>query len=95
MPMKKSIYKIPGGKLVKIFLDEHEGVVTSIKITGDFFLHPEEAIEALEQVLVGVELNEGMIGSAIDRFLAENKVTCFGVDTEGLAKAIMMCVGGG
>ena len=41
------------GKIVKIKLDynKESQLIHSIKITGDFFLHPEEIIEHLEQGL--------------------------------------------
>ena len=47
-----------GGKLVCIDVSATEGKVSSVKITGDFFLHPEDRITALEESVVGVLLSE-------------------------------------
>ena len=49
----KSIYKVPNGKLLKIFLEfnEKNNSIESIKITGDFFAYPEETIEIMENKL--------------------------------------------
>ena len=43
----KSIYKIPNGKLLKIALEYNEksNSIDRIRIMGDFFAYPEEAIE--------------------------------------------------
>ncbi len=48
--------KVAGGKLVSIELSAEDGVVSGVKITGDFFLHPEESISDLESSLVGVKI---------------------------------------
>lgn len=44
--------KIPRGKLVCIDAECEDGRILSVKITGDFFLHPEERIEKLERALI-------------------------------------------
>lgn len=48
--------KVKGGKLVCIEVWAEGGTASKVKITGDFFLHPEDAIDALERSLVGVDL---------------------------------------
>jgi len=45
-------------------------IIRSITITGDFFMHPEEAIEALEQALTGVIFQDYAIEQAVNRFYA-------------------------
>ncbi|MEW6748326.1 MAG: lipoate protein ligase C-terminal domain-containing protein [Candidatus Micrarchaeota archaeon] len=50
--------KIAGGKLVCIEISATGGRVVSASITGDFFLHPEERINAMESALIGVQLEE-------------------------------------
>ena len=39
----KSVYKVPNGKLLKIFLDYNieNKLINNISITGDFFAYPE------------------------------------------------------
>ncbi len=49
----KATEKIPGGKLVRVEA-EFQKTVTSARITGDFFLHPEDGLQFLEKVLVSV-----------------------------------------
>ena len=45
--MKKLVaeYKVPKGKLVRVHLRINDNKIQNIKLTGDFFLHPEESIE--------------------------------------------------
>ena len=47
--------KVPGGKLFRIEL-VYDRRIEAVKITGDFFLHPEETILELESCLEGVLL---------------------------------------
>ncbi|MEM4717396.1 MAG: lipoate protein ligase C-terminal domain-containing protein [Desulfurococcaceae archaeon] len=45
-------------KTVEITLQVENCRVVSIKITGDFFLYPEDAIERLEERAIGCETTE-------------------------------------
>lgn len=45
--------KIGGGKLLQLEVEIHDGIAQSVRITGDFFLHPEDAVGDLERALVG------------------------------------------
>ena len=49
--------KIPDGKMIAIEVWASGSVVSRAKITGDFFLHPEEMIARLEGALVGIPLS--------------------------------------
>lgn len=52
---------MPGGKLIKVLTSIKNNVIEEIKITGDFFLHPEESIEVLEEKLRGVKIEEELL----------------------------------
>lgn len=88
--IKKSVYKIPEGKLVKIDLEEKEGMIEKIKITGDFFMYPEEIITKLEENLAGCKINNEALIKNLDNFWKDYKVICFGITSQGLACAILM-----
>jgi lipoate-protein ligase A len=47
----KAEYKVEGGKLVKAQVEKGDGWILRVKITGDFFIHPEEFLEELEEAL--------------------------------------------
>jgi len=86
----KSISKLD--KLVKIELVYHQVSmeIKSIKITGDFFLHPEETIEKLEVNLVGVKLEKESIKNKIESILKNSEF--YGFDVDSLSNAIVDCV---
>ncbi len=90
----QSVYKVPNGKLVKVSLEAGQGKVKKVKVSGDFFIHPEEAIDALEENLKGVELREDVLEKKILAIVEENSIQLFGFKSKDLAKAIMMAVGG-
>ncbi len=54
----KRTVKISGGKLIKVEAGIVGGVIRYIKFGGDFFMHPENAIETLERRLTGAELED-------------------------------------
>lgn len=78
-------------KLVKIQLkfDEISDKIHSIKITGDFFIHPEETIETLESGLVGVQLEKDSLKNKISSILNDCQV--YGFDEDSLADSIIRC----
>lgn len=86
---KKAIYKVPNGKLLKIFLKDDGAQITELKITGDFFVYPEEQVEALEGALIGVALNDEALRNGIESFIQTHSVTLFGVDVESLVLTIL------
>lgn len=46
-------FKVPGGKLVCADLTVDGQVITQASVSGDFFLEPDEALDCLNQALVG------------------------------------------
>ena len=44
-------YKVPGGKLVVADLEVRDGRLADVRISGDFFLEPPEALEAINNGL--------------------------------------------
>lgn len=87
--MKKALYKVPNGKLLKIFLEDSDSRIVSLKITGDFFVHPEENIEILEKELVGAEIEVTTLTDKINNFLKRSQSLLFGLDVNSLVLTIM------
>lgn len=87
--VRKALYKVPNGKLLKIFLEEKEGKISDIKITGDFFTYPEERIERLEQELKGTSLQATALTFRIREFFLNFPTELFGVDEESLVTTIL------
>jgi len=85
----KYTLKVPNGKLLKVFLEYEREKINKIKITGDFFIHPEETIDELERELTGIEFKS--MEKSIDDFLKKKKPTMFGITKDSLKEAINMC----
>ena len=85
-----NIYK--SKKLIKVSLeyDERSKIINSIIITGDFFLYPEETLDALEVDLIGIKLEKDCIEQKVEKFLSGSEA--FGFDSESMTYAILGCL---
>jgi lipoate---protein ligase len=83
-------YKAPGGKLVRIHLKEEQNQIRSVKITGDFFLVPEESLGKLEKMLEDVPLREAELRLLVDRFFKATRAQGLGVSSDDFVKAILL-----
>lgn len=90
----KSVYKVPNGKLLKIFLEYNKknGSIISVNITGDFFAYPEEAIERMEKQLENALLKREVLIEKISSVIKENNIEFIGLNAEGLTDGILMCL---
>ena len=90
----KSIYKVPNGKLLKIFLDYDIKTksIKKISVTGDFFAYPEEAIDIIEKNLIDAKIEKSILLDIIESTINENKIEFIGLNAEGLTQGILMCL---
>jgi lipoate-protein ligase A len=86
-------YKIPEGKMLKIKLEFEGRVIKSIRILGDFFLHPESTIDEIEERMIGCEVSIEQISSKIQNTLDENNAELIGASALDIANAIMKAFG--
>lgn len=82
-------YKVPGGKLVVVDLDDDQGVLRNVQVAGDFFLEPDEALGAIDAALEGVPSDTDATGLAarVEAALPEGTVM-YGITAEGVAVAV-------
>lgn len=78
---------MPKGKLIRLRAQMEDGKVRSVKITGDFFLHPEEKIVELEGVLAGKELDRVTLQEAVESVLKDCEPV--GFSSGDMADALM------
>lgn len=89
MEHKKIKTKIPNGKLLELSLRHTDDkIIEEIIISGDFFMHPEEAIEELELFLISKKIDETLTGD-INAFLDERGAEIVGFSTKDLVKSII------
>lgn len=55
MKVSKAVKKVPGGKLLRVDVT-FDQQLEKVKITGDFFLYPEEILPTIEEAFTGVHL---------------------------------------
>ncbi|GGS94843.1 MULTISPECIES: lipoate--protein ligase family protein [Streptomyces] len=82
-------YKVPGGKLVVVDVEVEDGVLRRPRVAGDFFLEPDEALDALNRALEGAPADTDAAGLAarIDAALPPGTVM-YGLTAEGVAVAV-------
>ena len=86
--------KVKEGKVVKVEVDCDE-LIRYVRITGDFFLHPEDILEEIEKSLVGLERNadEVTIVSNILKVIADRDVQMIGISPGSIARLIKEALG--
>lgn len=84
--------KVPGGKLVKARVTVKAGELREVRITGDFFAHPEESIKELECTLAGKPADPASVRSAVLEFFASRSVVLVGASAADFAQVIERAV---
>jgi len=82
-------YKVPGGKLVVVDLDVRDGVIADFRLSGDFFLEPDDALEAIDHAVNGMlaDSDAATIAAAVRGALPEGAVL-LGFSPEAVAVAV-------
>jgi lipoate-protein ligase A len=79
--------KVKGGKLVRLELRFEEDTVDLARLTGDFFIHPEEAIEPIEASIRACRKGEDEVAvrTRIQGAVDQSGATIIGFAVEDLA----------
>ncbi|QAY68685.1 lipoate--protein ligase family protein [Xylanimonas protaetiae] len=96
-------YKVPGGKLVAVELDVVDGALSDVRLSGDFFLEPDEALAVIDGALEGLPTTTAThaLAEAVDAALAEaatagtlaGPVAMVGFDARSVAVAARRALG--
>lgn len=86
--------KVPGGKLVVADIAAEDGVITRAQISGDFFLEPDDAYEAMTDAVVGASTSDDTdtLVARLDAALADADLQ--GFSTRDVAVAVRRAVTG-
>src|SRR5699024_11082339 len=90
--------KVPGGKLVVVDVDTDGGTITNVKISGDFFIEPDEAFFALSRALEGASTSDSAerLQAKMDAALASfNHAELQGFQTSDVTLSVRRSVTGG
>jgi lipoate-protein ligase A len=87
-------YKVPGGKLVVVDLDVEDGRIAGFRLAGDFFLEPDDALEAIDGAVRGLpaESTAADIAAAVRSALPDSAVL-LGFTPESVATAVRRAIG--
>lgn len=96
-------YKVPGGKLVTVDLATRDGVLAHVRVAGDFFLEPDDALVEIDAALTGlpVDTTTSRLADAIREHLAAAQdagrligpVAMIGFDERAVAVAVRRALG--
>ncbi|MEO7050611.1 MAG: biotin--protein ligase [Rhodanobacter sp.] len=89
-------YKMPGGKLVVVDLDVHDGRLAQVQLSGDFFLEPDDALATINQALEGQPERAGQntLAAAVRAALGV-EVMMYGISPEAIAVAVCRALDAG
>ncbi len=85
-----SIHKVPEGKMIKISLTMTDDIIEDVRITGDFFAHPEDSIEQIEKNLKGSRYPD--IPKKIYDLITSQKIQLVGMDKDDITHAIKLAI---
>ncbi len=87
-------YKVPGGKLVAVDVEAEGGVITRAHLSGDFFLEPDEALEDINDALLGRQSTSSVteLAAAIRARLSDG-VRMIGFTPESVGIAVRRALG--
>lgn len=91
--MKFAEFKAPKG-VIKVELELTDDAISRISLSGDFFMYPEDALERLEQALVGVKARRESLLAAVRRFYSSTGAQTPMVEPEHWVEAILRAAGG-
>ena len=82
-------FKVPGGKLVVVDLDVRDGMLADVRLSGDFFLEPDDALPLLDAALTGMPASSDAksLAAAVTAALPEGAVL-LGFSAESVATAV-------
>ncbi len=73
-------------KLLRLDVEIIDNIIKTIKITGDFFIHPEDKIEDIENLLKDLSVDQ--VASKLKEFIKKNNVQVIGFTPDDLQIAI-------
>ena len=85
--------KVVGGKFLRVKI-EADTTITKMQILGDFFLHPEESLPAIEKSLIGLHVNSTSetFASHIQQALTQQNAAFIGLTPEDIAQTMVEAI---
>lgn len=87
--LRHAEYKVPGGKLLVVDLRIQANVLADVRLSGDFFMEPPEALDIINGALNGLpqDADIAQLEQVVQSAIATD-VQMFGITVEGVAVVI-------
>jgi lipoate-protein ligase A len=89
--MKKATHRTQKG-LIEVELNLENNKISALKITGDFFIYPEEALEIIEQELLNFEIEEEQLKNKLDEIYKQQQISTPGISIDDWVTVILKAV---
>ncbi len=83
--------KVKEGKIVKVEVEmESDDLIKKLRITGDFFLHPEEVLDDIEKSMTGLkkDVSFDTIILKIQNIVKNHNTQMIGISPESIAEVL-------
>ncbi|MFA5771876.1 MAG: lipoate protein ligase C-terminal domain-containing protein [Thermoplasmata archaeon] len=87
---RRAEHKVKDGKLLRCTLELDGNTIVNVRITGDFFMHPEESIVEMENIIRGTELDKRILMEKITKF-HNNGIRIIGAKIDDFVTLLMKC----
>ena len=87
-------YKVPGGKLVAAEVEIDDGILRTVRISGDFFAEPDDALENIDRALTGLpeDASVQQMSTVVTAAIGP-QTHLIGFDADAVAIAVRRAVG--
>lgn len=80
--------KPAGCKLVRVAFTAAYGAISSIEISGDFFIIPEEGVGLIEEALAGCPIDPGAVATRVSNAVRTHGLALAGISPDAIAEAV-------
>ncbi len=79
-------------KLIRVDVD-YSDRIDNITISGDFFVHPEELLELVEESVVGIKLSElDSVADRVDAIMNAKNIQLIGITSKDIEEVVREAV---
>jgi len=89
--MKKATLRTKKG-LIEVELSIENNRIFTLKITGDFFIYPEEALEIIEQELLNIKIDKEQLENKIEGIYKQQQLSTPGITIDDWVTVILKAI---
>ena len=78
--------------VIEVELAVEKNIITKVKITGDFFIYPEEALDDIEQILIGSSSNEQDIKGSLSQLYQQKSISTPGITIDDWVNVLSLAI---